>query len=81
MNQEKYIFKGQLVEARQRANRLEMEIKAQVITMRQYLNIFEPDVAMLPKDEIQFGAERLIKMIVELRDLKKRIDEISAVVE
>ena len=77
MNNERQLWKGQLAEAEEEFEARELESKGLIQHLRNHLNPFEPDLTNLKVGQIENSSKRLVKLINEMKQLKKRITELQ----
>lgn len=81
MNTERIQLKGQLVEAKSKFKNLDMEASGLIVLLRTYLNPFEEDLTKIETEKILSSANRLNKIIAELKTAKKKVEDLEAYFE
>jgi len=74
---EKYLWKGQLADLKQKYQQLQLEVSGLIIQIRTMLNPFEEDVTRLPVEEIAVAAQRLKEIILEIRSIQEKIKKLE----
>ncbi len=70
-------YKGQLAELKRKYNHLDTEASGLIIHIRSLLDPFEEDVTKLKVEIVANSAERLSKVVEEIRHLQSRIKELE----
>ena len=81
MNTERLQLKGQLAEAKSKFKNLDMEASGLIVLLRTYLNPFEEDLTKIETEKILSSANRLNKIIAELKTAKKKVEDLEAYFE
>jgi hypothetical protein len=77
MNIERIQLKGQLSEAKSKYRRLDVEASGLVILIRSLLNPFEENTTKLDIEKAFVQFQRLQEIILELRNLKNKIEKLE----
>jgi len=77
MNIERIQLKGQLSEAKSKYKHLDTEAAGLVILIRSLLNPYEDDTTKLDIEKVAVSFERLQNIVVELRNLKVKIEKLE----
>ena len=81
MNLERIQLKGQLAEAKSEYRNLDVEASGLIILIRSLLNPFEDDNTKQETEKALVSLTRLNEIIIELRRLKKKIQDLEAYFE
>ena len=77
MNIERIQLKGQLAESKAKFKNLDVEASALVILIRSLLNPFEEDTTKLETQKALVSMQRLDELLLELRNLKSKIQKLE----
>lgn len=77
MNLERMQLKGLLVESQKKYKTLDTEASGLIILIRSVLSPYQEDMAQLQIDKVTTYVERLHSIILELKDLKSKIEKLE----
>ena len=77
MNIDRIQLKGQLVEAKSKYKRLDVEAAGLVLLIRSLLNPYEDDTTKLETEKALVSLTRLNQLVLELQTLKKKITDLE----
>lgn len=77
MNLERMQLKGLLVESQKKYKTLDTEASGLIILIRSLLSPYQDDMAQLQIDKVTTYVERLHSIILELKDLKSKIEKLE----
>lgn len=77
MNMERMQLKGLLVESQRKYKTLDTEASGLIILMRSVLNPYQDDMSQLQIDKVLTYVHRLHSIVLELRDLKSKIEKLE----
>ena len=77
MNIERIQLKGQLAEAKSKYKHLDTEAAGLVLLLRSLLNPYEDDTTKLDVEKASVQFQRLQEIIIELRNLKQKIEKLE----
>ena len=77
MNIERIQLKGQLAEAKSKFKQLDTEAAGLIILIRSLLNPFEDDNSKIDIEKVTVQTARLQNIVLELRSLKNKIENLE----
>lgn len=77
MNIERIQLKGQLAEAKSKYKHLDTEAAGLVLLLRSLLNPYEDDTTKLDVEKASVQFQRLQEIVIELRNLKQKIEKLE----
>ena len=77
MNIERIQLKGQLAEAKSKYKQLDTEAAGLIILIRSLLNTFEEDNSKIEIEKVTVQTARLQNIVLELRSLKNKIENLE----
>ncbi len=77
MNIERIQLKGQLAEAKAKYKKLDVEASALVILIRSLLNPYEENTEKLETEKALVSLQRLNEIVVELKNLSSKIQNLE----
>ena len=77
MNLERMQLKGLLIESQKKYKTLDTEASGLIILIRTALSPYQEDMTELQIDKIMTYTDRLHSIILELRDLKSKIEKLE----
>lgn len=78
MNIERMQIKGQLAEAKSKYRNLDIEASGLILLVRSLLNPYESDTTKQETEKALVSLTRLNEIVIELRQLKKKISDLEA---
>lgn len=77
MNLERMQLKGLLVESQKKYKTLDTEASGLIILIRSVLSPYQDDMSNLQIDKVNTYVERLHSIVLELKDLKSKIEKLE----
>lgn len=77
MNLERMQLKGLLVESQKKYKTLDTEASGLIILIRSVLNPYQDDMSQLQVEKVLTYVERLHSIVVEIKDLKSKIEKLE----
>ena len=77
MNLEKMQLKGLLVESQKKYKTLDTEASGLIILIRSVLSPYQEDMTQLQIDKVKTYVDRLHSVVLELKDLKSKIEKLE----
>lgn len=77
MNMERMQLKGLLVESQKKYKTLDTEASGLIILIRSVLSPYQEDMTKLEIDKVKTYVDRLILIILDLKDLKSKIEKLE----
>lgn len=77
MNLERMQLKGLLVESQKKYKTLDTEASGLIILIRSVLSPYQENMAQLQIDKVMTYTDRLHSIVLELKDLKSKIEKLE----
>jgi len=78
MNIERMQLKGLLVESQKKYKTLDTEASGLIILIRSVLSPYQEDMTQLQIDKVKTYVDRLHSVVLELKDLKTKIEKLES---
>lgn len=78
MNIERMQLKGLLVESQKKYKTLDTEASGLIILIRSVLSPYQEDMTQLQIDKVKTYVDRLHAVVLELKDLKTKIEKLES---
>jgi len=78
MNIERMQLKGLLVESQKKYKTLDTEASGLIILIRSVLSPYQEDMTQLQIDKVKTYVDRLHSVVLELKDLKSKIEKLES---